>query len=65
MTGTKALEVSAVYVDLSTDEAELRKVLDALTPPQRAALVLFKPNQRRRAFPAARPLCGVRVCSKA
>jgi len=30
-------------------------VLEALTPPQRAALALFKPDQKRRAFPDINP----------
>ncbi|GAA0659742.1 hypothetical protein FHT00_003579 [Sphingomonas insulae] len=42
-------------VDLPPDGAELRVMLEALTSPQRAALALFKPGQKRRAFPDINP----------
>ena len=55
MKRTKTLKASVVSGGTPLDEVGLTMVLEALTPPQRAALALFKPEQKRRAFPDINP----------
>ena len=55
MKGTEKSGHLSPASEAAFEEVALIKVLESLTRPQRAALGLFEPNQKRRAFPDINP----------